>query len=98
MEEDVSPEVSSPGEVEAAPTAGTSFRILALLTSGEDPVEAPRSPPAGTGPARDPLEEFEVPPAGAPFGAGSHAPSGGFPSMPELGPMLDEIWSEESFR
>ena len=98
MEEDVPSEASSPGEVEATPEAGTSFRVLALMASGEDAAEAPRSPPAGTGPTRDPLEEFEVPPAGAPFGAGSDAPSGGFPWMPELGPMLDEIWSEKSFR
>ena len=69
MEEDVPSEASSPGEVEAAPAAGTSSRVPALLTSGEDPVEAPRSPPARTGPARDPLEEFEVPLVGAPFGA-----------------------------
>ena len=98
MEEDVPSEASSLGEVEVAPAAGPSFRVPALLASGEDPAEAPRSPPARTGPARDPLEEFEVPPAGAPFGAGSHAPSRGFPWMPELGPMLDKIWSEKSFR
>ena len=98
MEEDIPSEASSPGEVEAAPMAGASSRVRALLSSREDSTEVPRSPPARTGPARDPLEDFEVPPAGAPFGAGSSAPSGGFPWMPELGPMLDELWSEEIFR
>ena len=85
MEEDVPSEASSPGEVEAAPAAGTSFRVPALLASGEDPAEAPRSPPARTGPARDPLEEFKVPPTGAPFGAGSHAHRGASPGCPSSG-------------
>ena len=97
-----------PGEQNAAATAvgpssgatavGASYGAPALITSGVDPAEAPRNSLAGSGPARDPLEEFEVPPAGALFGAGSHAPSGGFPWMLELGPMLDELWSEEVFR
>ena len=90
---------SSPEEQTAATTAaGPTSRAPAVLTSGVDPTEAPRNSPTGSGPARDPLEDFEVPPAGTPFGAGSYAPSGGFPWMPELGLMLDEIWSEGSFR
>ena len=89
----------SPGEeIDSAPATGPSSGVSALITSGVDPAEAPRSSSAGSGPARDPLEDFEVPPAGTSFGAGSYVPSGGFPWMPELGPMLDEIWSEESFR
>ena len=44
------------------------------------------------------MEDFEVPLAGTPSGAESYTPSGAFPWMPELRPMLDEIWSEESFR
>ena len=98
MEEATPSEASSPEEVEAPPTAGASSQVRALPSPGEDSTEIPRSPPARTDPARDPLEDFEVPPAGAPFGAGSPAPSGGFPWMPELGPMLDELWSEETFR
>ena len=82
----------------AAAAASPSSGVPALSTSGVDPAEAPRDSPAGSGPTRDPLEDFKVPPAGTPFGAGSYAPSGGFPWMPELGPMLDEIWSEGSFR
>ena len=99
MEEDVPSGTLSPGEkIDAAPAAGTSYGVPALITSGIDPGEAPQSSPVGSGPARDPLDDFEVPPVGTPFGAGSYAPSGGVPWMPELGPMLDEIWSEESFR
>ena len=98
MEETTSFEASSSEEAEAAPAAGAPSRAQALPSPGDDPTENPRSPPARTNSARDPLEDFEVPPAGAPFGAGAPAPSGGFPWMPELGPMLDELWSEEIFR
>ena len=98
MEETAPSEASSPEEVEAPPAAGASLRAQVLPSPGEDLTENSRSPPAGTNSARDPLDDFEVPPAGAPFGAGSPAPSGGFPWMPELGPMLDELWSEETFR
>ena len=80
MEEDVPLGTLSPGEkIDAVPAAGTSYGVPALITSGIDPAEAPRSSPAGSGPARDPLDDFEVPLAGTPFGAGSYAPSGGFP-------------------
>ena len=98
MEETTPSEASSSEEVEAPPPAGASSRAQALPSPGNDLTENPPSPPAITNSARDPLEDFEVPPAGAPFGAGSPAPSGGFPWMPELGPMLDELWSEETFR
>ena len=98
MEETAPSEASSSEEVEAPPTAGASSRAQALPSPGNNLTENPPSPPAITNSARDPLEDFEVPPAGAPFGAGSPAPSGGFPWMPELGPMLDELWSEETFR
>ena len=98
MEETTPPEASSSEEVEVPPVAGASSRAQALPSPGNDLTENPPSPPAITNSARDPLEDFEVPPAGAPFGAGSPAPSGGFPWMPELGPMLDELWSEETFR
>ena len=47
---------------------------------------------------KDPLEHFSVPPVGACFGEGSFTPSGSFPWIPDLGPMLDKIWSEESFK
>ena len=97
MEETTPSEASSSEEVEAPPPAGASSRAQALPSPGNDLTENPPSP-AITNSARDPLEDFEVPPAGAPFGAGSPAPSGGFPWMPELGPMLDELWSEETFR
>ena len=44
------------------------------------------------------MEDFIVPPAGTLFSEGSYTPSGSFPWMPDISPMLDEIWSEESFR
>ena len=47
--------------------------------------------------AKDPLEDFTVPPAGTLFGKGSFTPLGSFPWIPDLRPMLDEIWGEESF-
>ena len=85
-------------QIDPASAAGPSFGAPTLITWGVDPAEALWNFPAGSGPTRDPMEDFEVPPAGTPFGVGSYAPSGGFPWMPELGPMLYEIWSEESFR
>ena len=51
---------------------------------------------------KDPMEDFTVSPAGTPFGEGFFAPSGffpwSFPWIPNLGPMLAEIWGEESFK
>ena len=47
---------------------------------------------------KDPLEDFSVHPAGTLFGNGSSTPSGSFPWIYDLGPMLDEIWSAESFK
>ena len=77
--EDAPSRTLSPEEqIAAATAAGPSSGAPALITSGVDPAEAPRNSPAGSGPARDPLEDFEVPPVGTPFGAGSYAPSGGF--------------------
>ena len=70
----------SPEEkIDAASAAGPSSGAPTLISWRVDPAEAPRNSPAGSGPARDPLEDFEVPPAGTSFGAGSYAPSGGFP-------------------
>ena len=43
--------------------------------------------------AKIPLDDFVVPPAGTPYGEGSFNPLG----IVDLSPMLDEIWSEESF-
>ena len=54
----------------------------------EDPAEIPK----------DPLEDFTVPPARTPFGEGFLTPSGSFPWIPDLGPILDEIWAEGSFK
>ena len=40
---------------------------------------------------KDPLDDFVVPPAEAPYGEGSFTPSESFPWITGLGPMLDEI-------
>ena len=66
----------------------SSSRAPAREFSREKPVEVPK----------DPLEDFTVPQAGTLFGEGSFTPSGSFSWIPDLGPMLDEIWAEESFK
>ncbi|MCV5004161.1 hypothetical protein OFM39_31370, partial [Escherichia coli] len=43
-------------------------------------------------------DDFAVPPAGTPYGESSFNPSGSFSWVIGLGPMLDEIWSDESFK
>ena len=63
-------------------------RTPAGKSSQEKPTEVPK----------DPREDFTVPQAGTPFGEGSFTPSGSFLWIPDLGPMLDEIWAKESFK
>ena len=57
-------------------------------TSRKDSTEVPK----------DPLDNFVVPLAGTPHGEGSFHLSGLFPWIAGLGPMLDGICSEESFK
>ena len=47
---------------------------------------------------KNPSDDFAVPPARTPYGNGFFNPSRSFPWIADLGPMLDEIWSEESFK
>ena len=70
--------LSSEEQIDAASAAGPSSRALTLITWGVDPAEALWNFPSGSGPTRDPMEDFEVPPAGTHCGVGSYAPSGGF--------------------
>ena len=62
----------------------------AALSSSKTPVgETPRKD--STDVPKNPLDEFAVPLVGTPCGEGSFNPSGLFPWIAGLGPMLDEI-------
>ena len=99
--EDAAPSEPTPlkesDTVQGSAVGPSSSRALATEASRSECVGAPQGPPEGSVPARDPLEDFTVPPVGTPFGEELHIPSRSFLWMLELDPMLDEIWSEESF-
>ena len=68
--------------------ASSSSKTLTGETLRKDSTEVPKNP----------LDDFAVPPAGTPYGESSFNPSGSFSWVIGLGPMLDEIWSDESFK
>ena len=85
----------------AATSALSSSRTPTKEGSRKGTADAPRDPSERTEMMvhpKDPLEDFFVPPASTPYGEGSYTPSRSFLWVSALGPMLDEIWSEEDFK
>ena len=82
----------------AGPSAPSSSMTPVGETSRGESTKVPQDPPKGKIPPKDPFEDFTGRPTGTPYGEGSYTPSGSFPWVSDVGPMLDEIWSKESFK